>query len=517
MNARYLFPLQVILISVSSLFIGQISQAQYSPLDGFDEYVAKSQELWGVPGLAVAVVEKGEVAFIKGYGVQKLGESRPVDRHTIFSMASTTKAFTAIALAMLVDDGKIEWDDPVVKYLSNFTLSDPYVTRKLTIRDLLTHRSGIDPNPANSLWSVGYDRKDIVHRMRYANVVAGFRSNWQYNNGMYIVAGEVIESVTGLSWESFVRDNILYPLGMTETFMVAADVQNRKNVASAHMEIDDVLQPVAYPSFDAVGAAGSMQSSVHDMAKWLTFLLDSTKVDNEPKLKPETYSELFRPQMTIAAPYPAANKAKSNMFAYGLGWFLQDYRGTQLIMHTGSLIGMNAIIGLLPEKNVAMVLLANRSGAEVRHALMYDVIDRYLGKRDKDWSQELFDLYREIGQRRKQAREEVKAKIEMERVENTSPSLQLGEYTGLYADSLWGTIEVVLESSGLVLKESGGANDIADLEHWHYDVFMAVWRDKRYIENRFLVNFKMNSNAKVTELVADDFISYKRSRVEPTQ
>ena len=332
MNVRYLFPLQVILFSVTSLFVSQLVNAQDSPLYEFDEYVAKSQKLWDVPGLAIAVVEEGEVVFIKGYGVKELGGSHPVDEHTIFSLASTTKAFTSFALAVLVDQGKLEWDDSVVDFLPWFKLSDPYITQNLTIRDLLTHRSGINPIPANFLWNLNYARKDIVYRMRHADVVSDFRSNWQYNNGMYLVAGEVIEAVSGVSWELFVRDNILHPLGMNETFMVASEVQKLKNVASAHVKVKDTLQSVAYPSFDEVGAAGSMQSNVFDMAKWVTFLLDSTKVENEPMLKPETHSELFRPQMLLHAPlYPAAGQARPNFFAYGLGWFVQDYQARALL------------------------------------------------------------------------------------------------------------------------------------------------------------------------------------------
>lgn len=487
------------------------AEAQESSLQGFEAYVEQARQAWDVPGLAVAVVKDNAVAFARGYGVRQLGSPEPVDTHTLFSIGSTTKAFTAAALALLVDEGKINWDEPVVTYLPGFRVADPYVTRELRVRDLITHRNGVEPT--DMLWVAGYDRDDIVRRLRHARQVSSLRSRWQYNNGMYVVAGAVIEAVSGTSWEQFVRDRILGPLGMDATLMISEGIETHPNAAMAHDEIEDTLRVLPYPHIDAAGPAGSMQSSVADMARWIAFMLDDAKANDRRLLKPATYAELFKPQMHLERPiYPAVRQANSHFFAYGLGWFLQDYRGHLLVMHTGSIWGMSAIVGLLPEEDLGVVVLANRDHAELRHALMYEVFDRYLGTTGKDWSGDLLNLYSAIQKQAAQAQKNQ----ETSRVAVSSPTLPLENYTGVYVDSLYGEVKVSLESSGLTLHVMHSKRLVADLKHWHYDTFRVVFRDRR-MGNRQVVRFELDATGDVHEIDFVGFTTFGRKAGSPSR
>jgi CubicO group peptidase (beta-lactamase class C family) len=294
----------------------------------FDKYVAKSAAEWRVPALAIAVVKDDSVVFAKGYGVLEVGKPQPANEHTRFAIGSTTKAMTAAALAMLVDEGKLKFDDPVTKYIPELQLYDPWVTRELRIRDLLTHRSGL---PGTDLfWASNwkYSQEDIIHRLRYIQPTASFRSEWQYHNVMYALNGVIIERVTGMPWEQFIRTRLFAPLGMNETEPLVSMIVGKPNVAVPHALINDSVRVVPVRSTDGVASAGSVWSSVSDMAKWMRFVIDSGRVGDKRLIQQRTFAELITPQ--IQAPmeeYPALQLAKPDFFSYGFGWFIQDYRG----------------------------------------------------------------------------------------------------------------------------------------------------------------------------------------------
>ena len=455
------------------------------PLDGFDAYVRQAVSEWEVPGLAVAVVKDGEVVFAKGYGVRELGRPDPVDTHTLFAIGSTTKAMTAAALGMLVDEGKLGWDDRVTEHLPGFELYDPYVTREITIRDLLTHRAGL-PNTDYLWYGQSAAPEDILYRMRYVEPETSFRSSFTYQNIMYATAGAIVSRASGMPWEDFVRSRIFEPLGMSGTIATAAHLEEQTNVASPHYRIGGEIRVIENASVDSVAPAGAVWSSVADMAKWMRFLLEGKTPEGVELLKPETLRELFRPQMFVDADefYPTQKLTRPHWMTYGLGWFQHDYRGRAVDFHTGSIDGMVAIHGLIRDERLGVYVLGNLDHAELRHALMYRVFDAYCSSGDtkRDWNRDLQTLYRELARER----EERAAESESERVAGTRPSLSLERYAGVYHDRLYGTVEVTRDGDGLRLSYGPGLQGA--LEHWNYDVFRVhwdkVWRGKVFVQFR---------------------------------
>ena len=484
---------RIIWIVVVTFLYTVLASAQSDPLRGFDAYVAQAVKDWNVPGMAIAVVHNGKVVFSKGYGVRRVTADDAVDTHTLFANASTTKAFTAMAIAMLVDEGKVKLDEPVVTYVPSFKVKDPYVTAQITVRDLLTHRTGVMPINA---WSFGVSEKDYLHNMRYAPQRTSLRSATEYNNDMYVVAGELIESVSGMPWHSFVLERILKPLGMTETRMYHTALMNGGNAVHPHADVDGTIKEIEFSKVvDNADAAGSMVSNVSDMSKWIAFLLDSARVDGKRLVSAEMFSEILTPQ-TIFRPslYPAAEQANYHFFAYGFGWFLQDYKGYKLAMHTGSLPGFCAIVGLLPEKNVGLVVFENVDHAELRHALMYSVFDRYLGDTKKDWSADLLKLFDGFKVQAKEAKE----KREAQRVSGTHPTLDLKAYAGTYKNEFYGDILIDMSEGHLVLRFPGDKTATFDLSHWHYDVFKATGRS--VVHPEVMIQFEISPGGGVSEL-----------------
>ena len=323
--------------------------AQGAPPD-LDGIVAKALTTFETPGAAVAIVKDGKVVLAKGYGRRRLGESARVDEHTLFQIASNTKAFTTAALAMLVDEEKLGWDDPVTEYLPWFQLADPYVTRELTVRDLLTHRSGLGLGAGDLLWyHSDYPRDSILRRIRYAPVASSFRSEYAYDNVLYIAAGEVVPAVTGMSYEDFVRKRIFAPLGMREARLTARGVRPDENFASAHSKVEGKLTIVARDTFDATNAAGGIVANVTDLAKWMIVQLDSGRVREGTGPGSRLWSvertrEMWSGVTIMPVPGlpPALAPYLPNFLLYGLGWDLRDYRGRKLVTHTGGLDGMTS-------------------------------------------------------------------------------------------------------------------------------------------------------------------------------
>jgi CubicO group peptidase (beta-lactamase class C family) len=406
----------------------------------FDKYVAKAAADWRIPALAIAVVKDDSVVFAKGYGVLQKGTSQPANEHTRFAIGSTTKAMTAASIAMLVDEGKLKLDDPVTKYIPELQLSDPWVTRELTIRDLLTHRSGL---PGTDLfWASGwkYSQADVIQRLRYIQPTASYRSKWQYHNVLYALNGVIIERVSGMPWEQFVKKRIFDPLGMNETEPLVSMITAKPNVAVPHALVSDSVSVVPVRSTDPVASAGSVWSSVSDMTKWMRFVIDSGRVGDKRLIQQKTFAELVTPQ--IQAPmeeYPALQLAKPDYFSYGLGWFIQDYRGQQVWMHTGSINGLCAIIGIEPNKRLGVYVLENLDHAEVRHGLMYSVFDLFENGPRRDWSVDLKPIFAP----RPRATTAAAARA------TSAPSLPLERYAGTYVDSAYGTVRVTLENGAL--------------------------------------------------------------------
>ena len=459
-----------LLLSLPFLSTAGQSRAATDPIRDLDAYTAKAVADWKVPGLAIAVVKDGRIVFAKGYGVREVGKPAPVDTQTLFAIGSTTKAMTSASIGMLVDEGKLHWDDRVTRILPSFQLADPYVTREITIRDLLTHRAGL--GNADVLWyRTDNSPEEVIRRVRFADPEYSLRSSFIYQNIMYAVAGQVVATASGMPWEQFVRTRIFRPVGMPNTVPLLDSARRRSNVASPHYRLGDTVRVVTNASVDAVASAGAVWSSVADMARWMLVVLDSARVDGRRLLKAETYAEWLKPEtmVTPAEFYPTARLTKPHWTTYAFGWFQEDYGGRMVDFHTGSIDGMVAIIGLIPDERLGVYVLANLDHAEVRHALMYRVFDAYLGNPPRDWSADLLKLYGGI----RAASDSTRRRAEARRIPNTHPSLSLDRYAGTYADSLVGEVTVTLENGKLRLRAS--STHAGTLDHWEYDTFRLRW------------------------------------------
>lgn len=480
----------VILFISVSIVVGQETSKNNSLLDSF---IQEAKEDWKVPGLAVTIVKDGEVLFAKGFGARELGKKESVDAKTMFAMASTTKAFTAMAIGMLVDDGLLNWDDQVMTYFPEFQLYDPYVSRELRIRDLLTHRAGL--GNTDMLWIADYSEDEILRRMRYAKPAYSFRAGYTYQNVMYAAAGKLIEKVTGVRWEDFIQQRILDPLELTRTIPMLKYLEEKQNYVSPHYNIEGSVEIIKSDNADKIGSAGSMWSCVEDMSKWIEFLLNEGKIGDEAYLKPETFSELFSPQTIIprSSFYPTSQLSMPNWTTYSMGWFQHDYKGRATYFHTGSLDGLVAIIALVPENDFGIYVFCNLDHAELRHAIMYKAIDLYIDNdNSRDWNKEVFDLYQEI----KKKQEARRAGMIAQKVENTKPSLSLDKFAGRYRDDLYGEIIISYKENKLNLSFTTSIS--GKLNHWHYDSFEVIWPEKHLKSD--LIVFQLDQKAEVSGL-----------------
>ncbi|MBA4122187.1 MAG: serine hydrolase [Acidobacteria bacterium] len=493
------FVVLILMLFISSVF----AAAQDAPLQGFDEYVNKAIKDWDVPGVAIAVVKDDKIVFAKGYGVRELGKPSPVDERTMFAIGSSSKAFTAAAIAMLVDEGKLKWYDPATKYLPGFQLYDPYATRELTVRDLLSHRVGLERG--DLLWyASSYDRSEILRRIRYLKPSSSMRSRFGYQNVMYLAAGQIVPTVTGKEWDDFLRERIFVPLGMTATGTSIKTLAGSNDVAAPHSKFDDKVVPIPYRNIDNIGPAGSINSNVVDMEQWVRLQLGSGMYQGKQLISPAAVKEMHTPQTIIRLEgamerlYPEAH-----FLNYGMGWFLSDYRGRKLVEHGGSIDGMRALVAMMPEEKMGVVILTNLSGTILSVPLSYRIFDAYLGAQQRDWSAEMLKTVKTQQEQAKAAN----AKMEAERVKGTSPSLALEKYAGDYQDEMYGDAKIVFENGKLKLQF--GPNYTGDLEHWHYDVFRLTWRDQQ--QGKAFVSFRLNRQGKVEVMNVENIGEFTRA------
>ncbi|MBS1542373.1 MAG: serine hydrolase [Bacteroidetes bacterium] len=441
----------------------------------FDAYVQASMRQWEVPGMSVAVVKDGKVIYMKGLGVRELGKPDAVNTDTKFSIGSTTKAMTAACMGMLVDEGKIKWDDLVMNYLPEFQLYDPFVTRELRIRDLFIHNSGV--GNADFLWSMmDIPPAEILNKMRWVKPSYSMRSSFIYQNIFYVAAGEVIRKVSGKPWEVFIQERIFNPLGMTQTATKLKTIKD-ENYTKPHYRVEKVIQSIGYTKDDNIGPAGSVWSSINDMSKWTICMIDSSKYPGGRLLTARTWAEMFKPQTIVPAAefYPTTMKViKPNWTTYGLGWFQHDYKGRKINYHTGSLAGLTAIHAQLPDEKLGVYVLGNMDHAEVRHALVYKCFDLFALGGDRDWSSEFKTLYAQEDAKNEKAI----ADFESKHVPGTKTSLPLDAYAGTYTDPLYGQVRIIVKGNSLDVSIN---NDVLklSLDHWEYDSFRG-WFEKKW-------------------------------------
>jgi CubicO group peptidase (beta-lactamase class C family) len=458
---------------------------------------------WRAVGLGIAVVKDDSLVFAKGYGAIEIGKPERVDVHTRFAIGSTTKAMTSAALAMLVDEGKLRWDDRVTDYIPELRLYDAYASHEVTIRDLLTHRTGL---PAMDLfWAVGENDitfPEIIRRLRFIPPSTSFRSAWDYNNVAYAITGTLVERASGMPWDAFIHTRIFAPLGMNESEALVSQIKGRSNVAVPHAEIRDTVRVVPIRSTDLIAPAGSVWSSVSDMSKWMRFVLDSGRVGTKRLISAANFRELVAPQMRAPMEeYPALELAQPHFFSYALGWFVEDYHGRTVWMHTGSIDGMSAIIGLMPEQRVGVYVLGNLDHIELRHALMYEALDLYGEGPRRDWSADLRTLLASKLPARPTTPPAPHVAV-------GKPSAPLDKYAGTFADSAYGSIVVIIANG--VLSARYDKLDFGPLDHWDYDVFRS--RPKTPLDNATALVFQSDGNGSINAVRAFGVTFVRRRR-----
>ncbi len=458
----------VIALALLALGAGAPLSAQTPPLQGLDAYIRKAMSEWKVAGMAVAVVKDDSVVFARGYGVRDVGSGKPVDTGTIFAIGSNSKLFTAVAAGMLVDSGRLAWDDRVIDRLPWFRMYDPYVTREMRVRDLLAHRSGLGRRGDMIWYASGFDREEVIRRVRYLEPNTSFRSAYGYQNIMVATAGEVVATVAGRSWDDVIESRIFEPLGMRSSSTSVTDLSRFDDVATPHTVRHDSIVTIPWRNIDDVGPAGSINSSVDDMARWLRMLLADGVFAGDTLIRHATLREIESPQTVIPLP-PDTLFPSRHFAAYGLGVVAQDYKGVKLLWHTGGIDGMLSQIAFVPERGLGVVVLTNTDGPNnLFGAVSWRVLDAYLGGPQRDWSRVLLDRVK-VGQAQV---ETARKKMEAERVVDAPPSLPLASYAGTYENPMYPPIRIVVD--GDRLRADFGPSMSSPLEHWHYDTFRAT-------------------------------------------
>ncbi|HKP50240.1 MAG TPA: serine hydrolase [Gemmatimonadales bacterium] len=477
--------------------------AQQPPPPDFDNYVKRVMETFTVPGLSVAIVKDGKVVLAKGYGVRRMGDPTPVDARTRFGIASNTKLFTATALALLVEEGKIEWDKPVTSYLPGFAMSDPYVTHEMTVRDLLVHRSGLGLGAGDLLWwpPSTYNRKEIARRIRYIPLATSFRSAYAYDNVLYLVAGELIETVSGQPWEEFVRNRILRKVGMNDSDVRHSGAMEKGNVAGTHAEVNDTVRPVAPFTSDNTNPAGGIMAGAADMAKWLMVQLDSGKVADGSRLfSPASAKELWRevtptPIGGIPGNQPQLAHLRAIMAGYALGLGVRDYRGYILRQHTGGLPGYLSKVAMIPDLRLGVAVLTNQESGAAFDAITYRVLDHFIGAKSPDYP----TLFNQILQQNRQKLRTAEQQAASSRDSMAGPSLPLARYAGTYRDPWYGDVKVTQEGNKLAIRLTRTPSLVGDLLHWQHDTFLARWRDRELRADAY-ATFWLNPDGTIHQL-----------------
>jgi CubicO group peptidase (beta-lactamase class C family) len=487
----------VILTPILLLAATLLAAQPQTPPPDLDAWVARAMKTFAVPGVGLAVVKDGAVAVAKGYGVRRLGAPEPVDAKTLFGIASNTKVFTAVALGLLVEEKKLEWDAPVVRYLPWFQMWDPYVTRELTIRDLLVHRSGLGLGAGDLLWwpPSTYDRKEIARRLRFIQPATSFRSAYAYDNVLYLVAGEVIETLSGQSWEDFVSSRILAKVGMRGSNVRHSDAAGTGNIAATHARIDGTVRPIAPFISDNTNPAGGINSNAEDMARWMLVLLSRGRLADGTRL----FSNATARQITqIVTPLSPTNppdelEPLANNFAgYALGLNVRDYRGRKVWSHGGGLPGYVSQVVMLPDQQLGVTVVTNQESGEVYSSIIYHIVDHYLGAPPMDW----IEAFRTASARMATAQADALRKAQTGRDASSTPSLPLARYAGEYEDAWYGGIAIALEQGRLIMRFSHTPALVGDLEHFQHDTFIVRWRDRELRADAY-VTFALNPDGSI--------------------
>jgi CubicO group peptidase (beta-lactamase class C family) len=464
------------------------------------DFTLKGMELWHVPGMSVAVVSSDEVLFQQGFGKTAMTNGEAVDEHTLFAIASTTKAMLAAGILILAEENRLSLDDLVIKHLPELHFSDPALTRQVTVRDLLAHRTGL---PSTNFWIFFQDMSlnEQMKRLQFVEPIAAIRTRLIYQNTMYELAGLILERLSGQSWDRFLTEQLWRPIGMHETVGARGLADPQLSLVTPHYYLDGKLTVADWDwPADHKSAAGSVWSSLHDMSLWVQFLLrGGVTEEGDFLISTTSLDQMFEPQQLVSTSdfYPAWELTKPNWRSYGLGWYQQDFQGRMIDFHTGSLGGLIALIGLDRANDKALIVLGNRDHAEMRHALMWEVMDHDPAPQRRDWNHEIFELYEErAGKNAENWRDR-----KQQRLKNTKTSLPRAAYTGRYRSQVNGDVLIEPLDRSLVLRT---AQKELRMVHWHLDTFLVEYKPWDMQE---FISFQIDSNGYISsvQLLGDTF------------
>ena len=447
------------------LLLPVLGRAESLSIDDIDRLMLEGLAAWNVPGASIAVVQ-GKMSYRQGYGVRELGSSRMVTPETLFAIGSTTKAFTTAAMAILIDQGKMHWDDPVHRHVPFFRLSDPLADKNVTLRDIVSHRTGLSRH--DMLWyGSPWDRAEILRRIGFVSITHSFRSKYQYQNIMFLAAGHAVERASGLSWEDFIRRRLFKPLGIQDANFSSIDAEKHPDHASPHMRDEDGIRVVAWRNLDNVGPPGSINAGARDLERWIQFQLGGGALEGKQILSASHLEETHMPQTIIPLEGEMKEENPETHFLnYGLGWRVQDYRGHFMLSHAGVIDGFRAHVALVPEATLGVMVLSNLGGRpSLPEAMTHSLVDIALGSPTRNWNLFFLDLAKKRRAKLRQDRDD----LERKRHHGTRLSRDRPAYLGKYEHPAYGSAGVTLEEGVLLLHWSGFR---LALKHYHYDVFM---------------------------------------------
>lgn len=463
-----------------------------------DQLVERTMKTFQVPGIAVAIVKDGKVVHSKGYGVGSLNTGKKVDENTLFGIASNSKAFTAATLAILVDAKKLSWNDKVTKYIPEFRMYNPYVTEDFTIRDLLTHRSGLGLGAGDlMIWpdSTDFTIKDIIYNLRFLKQTSPFRTKFDYDNLLYMVAGEVVTRVSGMKWEQFVEDQIMKPLAMNRSAASYSRLKDKSNVIDGHALADQKLQAIArHISNPGEYAADGIYSSIADLSKWMITQLNKGKYGENPEkqlFSEAAQNEMWSPQTNLPV---RADKYNSHFSAYGLGWFLTDVKGTKQVSHTGGLEGMVTQVTLFPELKLGIVVLTNQESGAAFSSITNTIKDSYLGVKPEDWVLHFDTL---VSKNVKESEElTMKIQDEINRIITSgNKGINPNIYEGQYKDDWLGKVKISTENGKLWFHSARSPQLRGEMSFYKGDTFVVKWINRSMNADAF-ASFDLDAEGK---------------------
>lgn len=483
---------------IQFIFISCIStRAQMAP-SAIDSLVNATLTAFDVPGIAVGIIKDGKLIFAKGYGVRSLNNKLAVDENTLFGIASNSKAFTSAALAMLIDEDKLTWDDKVTDYIPGFMMYDPWVTREFTIRDLLTHRSGLGLGAGDLMfWPEGGDitRDEMINKIRYLKPVSSFRSKFDYDNNLYMVAGQVIEKLSGMPWEEFIEQRIMKPLGFISSKASYNRVEAGANMIAAHAPADGKVIQIPHDWNPTVNAAGGILSNITDLSKWLIMQMnDGVYGDGKKLFSKKNHDEMWQLQTII--PVRAPGFYNTHFSGYGLGWFLADVKGYKQVSHTGGLAGTVTQITLLPELKLGIIVLTNQQQGVAFNTITNTIKDSYLGYPDRNWLNFYKTRYINANSEADSIKKQVEADV-AEQLKNNKTRLPDSLITGSYRDQWFGNVEISVKNNGLWFAAARSPRLSGKMSPYKANTYIVKWTDRSLDADAFVM-FTMDKNGKAS-------------------